>query len=159
MRACYQGGMMEAQAKVGSGDRLLSKLLIFVTLAVVGAGGLWLLEVVPAQRFLQDAVRVEGRVTATTCDNRGAVDYAYELEGRTYSGTDQPAGVCEAMKVGDPLPVWRLPDAPERSDLSPGENLDDAISLAIGGPIFFSAVAVLLLAWDERRRRRAVPKA
>jgi hypothetical protein len=137
-----------------SRDRLLAKLIIFVTLTTVGVAALWMLEVVPAQHFRETAVEIDGRVTATTCGNHGAVVYAYGVGDRTYSGTDQPTSACEAVTSGDPVSVWYSPEAPEHSDLAPGENLNDAISLAIGVPIFFSAVAVLNLVWSERRRRR-----
>lgn len=135
-------------------DRLLGKLIIFLTLTAVGVAALWMLEVVPAQRFRETAIETDGRVTSTICDNHGAVVYAYSLDGRTYSGTDQPTGDCATVMAGDPISAWYSPEAPEQSDLAPQENLDDAMGIAITAPIFFSAVTVLSLAWNERRRWR-----
>lgn len=132
---------------------MISRLIIFVTLTTVGVAALWMLEVVPAQRFRDTAIEIAGLVTATSCDNRGTVVYAYSLGGQTYSGTDQPAGECDLVSVGDHVSVWYSPKDPKQSDLAPPENLDDAIELAIGTPIFLSAVAILILAWNNRRKR------
>lgn len=135
------------------GDRLLSRLIIFVTLATVGVAALWMLEVVPAQRFRDTAIEIAGVVTATSCDNRGTVVYAYSIGGRTYSGTDQPTGECDLVSVGDHVSVWYSPENPEQSDLAPLGNLDDAIELAIVTPVFFSAAAISIFAWNNRRKR------
>ena len=140
------------------GDRILSWVVIYITVVVIGMAGGWLILVNPAEDFERVARRVDGVVTGTACDNHGEVDYRFGADGREVKGSNNPEDRCDAAMIGHPIPVWYRPEDPEVNQLwPPAESVTEAREIALIAPVVFGAMGLVVLIAGRRKTVRPPP--
>jgi hypothetical protein len=84
-------------------------LLLVATISTILAKAQNLDEVLAIAR---DPVATTGTIVLTDCENHALVYYAYEADGKTYSGRATRTFRCEQLQTGNPIQLFYAREAP-----------------------------------------------